>query len=106
VACFADGSVKRGEAGRVWALDVVLHDGRVVTASGTSSGKRDARPETLTAIRQAAERRAIPAKLTGTAAKRGSRESPANPWALPRSWRPARAEALGWHTVVTVPSPG
>jgi Protein of unknown function (DUF2510) len=83
VACFADGSVKRGEAGRVWALDVVLHDGRVVTASGTSSGKRDARPETLTAIRQAAERRAIPAKLTGTAAKRGSRESPANPGLYP-----------------------
>jgi hypothetical protein len=36
VLCFADGSVKRGEAGRVWALDIVLRDGRVVTASGTS----------------------------------------------------------------------
>jgi hypothetical protein len=78
VVCFADGSVTRGEAGRVWALDVVLRDGRVVTASGTSGGKRDARPETLAAIRQAAERYAIPAKLTGTAAKRGSRGSPAN----------------------------
>jgi hypothetical protein len=83
VSCFADGSVTRGEAGRVWALDVVLRDGRAVTASGTTAGKRDARPETLAAIRQAAERYAIPAKLTGTAAKRGSRGSPANPGLYP-----------------------
>jgi hypothetical protein len=61
----------------------VLRDGRVVTASGTSGGKRDARPETLAAIRQAAERYAIPAELTGTAAKRGSRGSPANPGLYP-----------------------
>jgi hypothetical protein len=80
VLCFADGSVKRGEAGRVWALDIVLRDGRVVSAAGTASGKRDARPETLATIRQAAERYAIPAKLTGTAAKRGS---PANPGRYP-----------------------
>jgi len=71
----------------VWALGVVLRDGRVVTASGTSRGQRDARPETLAAIRQAAERHAIPAELTGTAAKQGSRESsresPANPGLYP-----------------------
>jgi hypothetical protein len=83
VLCFADGSVNRGEAGRVWALDIVLRDGRVITASGTSAGKRDARPETLAAIRQAAERYAIPAELTGTPAKRGSRGSPANPGLYP-----------------------
>jgi len=87
VRCFADGSVSRGESGRVWALGVVLRDGRVVTASGTSRGQRDARPETLAAIRQAAERHAIPAELTGTAAKQGSRESsresPANPGLYP-----------------------
>ena len=87
VRCFADGSVSRGESGRVWALGVVLRDGRVVTASGTSRGQRDARPETLAAIRQAAERHAIPAELTGTAAKQGSRESsresPANPALYP-----------------------
>ena len=83
VGGFADGSVSRGEAGRVWALRIVLHDGRVVTASATSTGKRDARPQTLTAIHEAAERHAIPAELTGTAAKRGSAESPANPGLYP-----------------------
>jgi len=83
VLCFADGSVSRGQAGRVWALDVVLRDGRVVTASGTAGGKRGARPGTLAAIGQAAERYAIPAELTGTATKRGSRESPANPGLYP-----------------------
>jgi hypothetical protein len=83
VSCFADGSVTRGEHGRVWALDVVLRDGRVVTASGTVGGKRDARPETLAAIGRAAERYVIPAELTGTAAKRGSRGSPANPGLFP-----------------------
>jgi hypothetical protein len=83
VRCFADGSVSRGESGRVWALSIVLDDGRVVTASGTSSGKRDVRRQTLAAIRQAAERHAIPAELTGTAGKRGSHESPANPGLYP-----------------------
>src|SRR5262245_5886801 len=42
VRCFADGSVNGGQAGRLWALDIVLRDGRVVTASGTAMGKRDA----------------------------------------------------------------
>jgi hypothetical protein len=83
VRCFADGSVNGGHAGRRWALGIVLRDGRVVTASGTASGKRDARPETLTAIRQTAERYAVPAELTGTATKRGSQESPANPGLYP-----------------------
>jgi hypothetical protein len=83
VRCFADGSVNGGQSGRLWALGIVLRDGRVVTASGTARGKRDARPETLTAIRRAAERYAIPAELTGTATKRGSRETPANPGLYP-----------------------
>lgn len=83
VASFADGSVNGGEAGRLWALGIVLRDGRVVTAWGTARGKRGARPETLTAIEQAAERYAVPAELTGTAAKRGSRGSPANPGLYP-----------------------
>jgi uncharacterized protein DUF2510/putative regulator of septum formation len=83
VRCLADGSVHGGQAGRLWALGIVLRDGRVVTASGTANGKRDARPETLTAIRQAAERYAVPAELTGTATGRGSRESPANPGLYP-----------------------
>jgi len=44
----------------------------VVTAEGSSSGKAAARPEALTAIRQAAERHAIPAVLTGTRARSGT----------------------------------
>jgi len=83
VSRFADGSVNGGNDGRLWALSVVLNDGRVITASGTARGKRDARPRTLTEIRQAAERHAIPAALTGTAMKRGSPESPANPGSYP-----------------------
>jgi len=83
VRCFTDGSVNGGNAGRLWALSIVLRDGRVVTAYGTARGKRDARPETLTAIRQAAERYAIPAELTGTATKQGAGESPANPGLYP-----------------------
>ena len=43
----------------------MLHDGRKITAEGTSD-QRTARPETLAAIRQAAERHAVPAVLTGT----------------------------------------
>jgi hypothetical protein len=83
VSRFADGSVHGGEAGRLWAVSVVLCDGRVITASATSRGKRDARPRTLTAIRQAAERHAIPAPLTGTAMKPQSPQSPANPGRYP-----------------------
>ena len=83
VRCFADGSVSGGESGRLWALDVVLRDGRTVTASGTARSAQDARPQTLAAIRQAAARYGIQAELTGTASKRGSRESPANPGLYP-----------------------
>jgi hypothetical protein len=62
---FEDGS-ESGRRGRHWwALRIVLHDGRVIIADGTSSLKAAARPETLSAIRQAAERHAVPAELTG-----------------------------------------
>lgn len=64
--CFADGWVSLGESGRLWALQAVRRDGRVITAKGTSRGKGTARPETLAAIQQAAERYAVPAVLTGT----------------------------------------
>ena len=77
VCCFADGLIhKAAEGGSAyfWALDVVLHDGRVVTAKGTAR-KTGPRPETLAAIRQAAERYSVPAALTGIAMKG---ESPAN----------------------------
>jgi hypothetical protein len=39
-------------------LQIVLHDGREITAEATSD-QRTARPETLAAIRQAAERHAV-----------------------------------------------
>jgi hypothetical protein len=77
VRCFADGWVHEASEGRgadFWALDVVLHDGRVVTARCTMSKK--ARPKTLTAIQQAAARYAIPATLTGKVTKQGSQERP------------------------------
>ena len=66
VLWFRDGTYGNG-----WALAIELHDGRVVTAEATSSGKPTARPETLTAVRHAAERYAVPAVLTGTPASSG-----------------------------------
>ena len=54
-----------------WALAIELHDGGAVTAEATSNRKAIARPETLTAIRNAAERYAVPAVLTGTPASSG-----------------------------------
>jgi hypothetical protein len=55
-----------GRRGRHWwALCIVLHDERVIIADGTSSLKTAACPETLAAIRQAAERHGVPAELTG-----------------------------------------
>jgi hypothetical protein len=65
VRWFEDGSVPGRRAHHWWALRIVLHDGRMITADGTSSWKTAARPETLTAIKQAAERHAVPAELTG-----------------------------------------
>ncbi len=65
-----------GQWDAAWALAIELRDGRVVTAGATSSGKPAARPETLRAIRQAAERHAIPAVLTGRAANSGPLDAP------------------------------
>ncbi len=80
---FEDGLIHetRGEGGSFyfWALKVVLHDGRVVTAKGTAR-KKGARPQTLAAITQAAARYSVPAALTGIAMKGGS---PANPGLYP-----------------------
>lgn len=67
VKCFADGSAHCGESGWVWALSIMLHDGRAVTAGGTMASGRGCIPPGLAAIRQAAERYAIPGGLTGKA---------------------------------------
>jgi DivIVA domain-containing protein len=71
---FADGLIhETGQNGSsyFWALQVVLHDGRVVTAKGTAR-KKGARRQTLAAISQAAARHSVPAALTGIAMKGGS----------------------------------
>jgi hypothetical protein len=71
---FADGLIhETGQNGSsyFWALQVVSHDGRVVTAKGTAR-KKGARPKTLAAIGQAAARHSVPAALTGIAMKGGS----------------------------------
>jgi hypothetical protein len=70
VRWFADGQVGSGDS-RGWALAIVLRNGYEITASGTSNKTGYARAGTLTAIRQAAERHAIPAVLTGTLLKSG-----------------------------------
>jgi hypothetical protein len=61
---FSDGTVWGGGEVPLWALAVVLHNGRTVMARGTAA--RDARSETLVAVGQAAVRYDIPADLTGT----------------------------------------
>jgi DivIVA domain-containing protein len=71
---FADGLIhETGQNGSsyFWALNVVLRDGRAVTAKGTAR-KKGARPQTLAAISQAAARHSVPAALTGIAMKGGS----------------------------------
>ena len=77
VGRFADGCTGGlGEgAGRVWALDVVLCDGRVVTVKATARDGRSAAPKVLTAVLQAAERYGIQAPLTGILSKRRWRAS-------------------------------
>ena len=77
VSRFADGcTAGLGEgAGQVWALDVVLHEGRVVTVKATARDGRSAAPKVLTAVLQAAECYGIQAPLTGVVSKRRLRAS-------------------------------
>jgi DivIVA domain-containing protein len=81
VSRFADGCTGGlGEgAGQVWAVDVVLRDGRVVTLKATARDDRSAAPKVLTAVSQAAEHYGIQAPLTGVALKRRSRASVKEP---------------------------
>jgi len=81
VSRFADGArfiPAEGELQALWALSIVLHDGRTITASGTAwapptkamlAGLRDAHEarlqEMLAVFRDAAEAHGIPAELTG-----------------------------------------
>lgn len=80
VSHFADGEVVMSQAGKsagLWALQIVLRDGRSVTPQGTaklpwwrSKEEREepaipATPKVLAKIRQVAARYQIPAQLTG-----------------------------------------
>jgi hypothetical protein len=73
VNCLADGSAYAGADGWKWALSLMLHDGRAVTATGTMASGTRRIPKMLTVIRQGAEPYAIPTELTGEAVPRGSR---------------------------------
>jgi DivIVA domain-containing protein len=81
VSRFADGCTGGlGEgAGQVWAVDVVLCDGRFVTLKATARDDRSAAPKVLTAVSQAAECYGIQAPLTGVALKRRSGASVKEP---------------------------
>jgi hypothetical protein len=74
VTAFADGTTD----GNMWVLAVMLGDGRGVTATATRA--RRGSPAVLTAVRQAAARRSVPATVTGIAAER------------PRAWLDAASQ--------------
>jgi hypothetical protein len=70
VSSFADGYGERDAGGEYWALSIVIHSGRTVTASATrrASASRVAPDmEMLTTIGRIAERHGIPENLTGYA---------------------------------------
>lgn len=70
VSSFADGYGGHDAGGEYWALSIVMHNGRPVTASATrrASASRVAPDmEMLTTIGQVAERYGIPSDLTGYA---------------------------------------
>jgi len=78
VSRFADGcTAGLGEISRrVWALDVALHDGRVVTVKATARDScRSAAPKVLTAVLLAAQCYGVQAALTGVGPKRRPRRS-------------------------------
>jgi len=75
VGSFTDGTTD----GCNWALTVLLRHGEDVTATATRG--RPGSPETLMAVRRAAARHQVPARLTGVGADR------------PRAWRDDAEEA-------------
>ena len=65
VSRFADGCYTTGNGDKIWALDVVLADGRAVALTATAR-KKTASPKILTAVGEVAASYQIPAELTGT----------------------------------------
>ena len=66
VSRFEDGRVAV-DAGRrwAWALDIVLHDGRIITTPLGRPLKESTSPKTLSMVQQVAASHEIPAELTG-----------------------------------------
>jgi len=73
VSRLADGSAYAGADGWKWALNVMLRDGRTVTANGTMASRPQRAAEVVAIIKQGADRYAIPAELTGNATRPGTR---------------------------------
>lgn len=69
VRCFSDGSVHDGANGRVWALKIMLHDGRAVTATATMA-RRGEKSRVLAVVTASARCFGIRAELTGKAVRR------------------------------------
>jgi immunity protein 26 of polymorphic toxin system/PH (Pleckstrin Homology) domain-containing protein len=95
VTAFTDGTTD----GQKWALAVMLRNGRGITATATEA--RPGSPRVLTAVRQGAARRGVPATVTGVAAER------------PRAWLAAASEArrqrawlAAWATVTLIAGAG
>lgn len=97
VGCFADGSVNGGNAGRLWALCIVLRGGHRL-----GDGEREAGCPPGDAGGDQAGRRAL--RGIGGADRDGDKAGIAGITGqsrpLPLSWRPAGAAALGWPAVV------
>jgi DivIVA domain-containing protein len=85
------------EGGRVWALDVVRHDGRAVTVKATARPDcRSAAPKVLTAVLQAAEWYGIPAALTEPAPSPEAGRIVLSEWAASRDFPPATGLQRGY----------
>ena len=72
VAEFSDGQLSGGQAGVMWALRILLRDGRAVTSQATAR-VRAARPSTAETIVKIARQHGITESLTGHPGQRASR---------------------------------
>jgi hypothetical protein len=73
VSRFTDGKIGvlvEGSTSYFWAVQIVLHDGRSITAEGTMREKQSNIPRVMTTIEQVADRWQTPSTLTGIANER------------------------------------
>jgi hypothetical protein len=74
ISHFADGGGQadaQSGGGYYWMLVIVLHTGREIPVDCTTTWEKGPTPDTIAAIRQAAERYGIPADLAGIPMKNG-----------------------------------